>query len=453
MVKVALLTGPATQAEIDQFLSDYTPSNGERSPPFFSCERDDQVDEPAGTNAFSGDYDDFKTDAMRFESAMSRQCKIIADHAPARGSKKDGTRSQKQLREMEHAKFKHYLAILARKHGIIGGAWMAYLNEDDIDSAWAHVVKELAGPKGRLAVAGAVYARVTSKRQSDKMPWILQVWVEDAFDVQAVEMVDRVLVECCGYAPSAFKTDAMSVLGITGQHTSKIPPSSYGRLAFMTRDELTAAKERFDSHGPADSISPLSGPPPEDPVDLDYVYVPDGTTGSTQPPLKLDEDGNIVVAPGSTPTTAAAAASSSSRVKRSSSSELTPCTSDDDDAAPAIKRPAVNRRKLPSSPTRGAGVAKVKKRKALQLDFHSSSHEGESDDDVLDDGGAPLDLKVKDFGAPTPGPPPSSSWTSRPKRKAALAARGKWAPEEKKAKASVKVEDEWENAVKQEEGE
>lgn len=70
---------------------------------------------------------------------------------------------------MEHANFKHYLAILARKHGLVGGAWMAYLDEDDIDSAWRRVIEELAGPDGRLAAAGAVYARVTSNRQSDKM--------------------------------------------------------------------------------------------------------------------------------------------------------------------------------------------------------------------------------------------------------------------------------------------
>ncbi|GAA5922861.1 hypothetical protein JCM3775_006161 [Rhodotorula graminis] len=450
MVKVALLTGPSTQAEVDKFLSDFTPSHGLRSPRFFSCERDDQVDEPAGVDVFSGEFDDFKTDAMRFESAMNRECKIIADHAPIRGSKKNGTTSQKQLREREHAKFKHYLAILARKHGIVGGAWMAYLDEDDIDSAWRRVVEELASRGGRLAAAGAVYARVTSDRQNDNMPWIPSVYVEDAYDVTVVEAVDRVLVECCGYAPSAFKTDAMSVLQITGQHASKIAPSLYGTLAFMTRDELTAAKERFISHGPATNISPLSGPPPEVPVDLDYVYVPDGTTGSTQPPLKLDENGDIVVAPGSTPsaTTAAGAASSSSRVKRSSSSEMTPCTSDDD-VTPPVKRPAAKKRKLPSSPTLKGG--KAEKRKAPKMDFHSSSHEGESDDDVLDGAGgaAPLDLKVLDFGAPAPASS-SSSWGSRPERKAALEARGKWAPAQKKGKASVKVEDEWEDALKQE---
>ena len=72
------LTGPAAQAEVDNFLTEYTPSDGVRSPRFFSCERDDQVDEPAGVDVFSGDFDDFKTDAMRFESAMNRQCKIIA---------------------------------------------------------------------------------------------------------------------------------------------------------------------------------------------------------------------------------------------------------------------------------------------------------------------------------------------------------------------------------------
>ncbi|GAA5839389.1 hypothetical protein JCM9279_005924 [Rhodotorula babjevae] len=421
MVKAALLTGPATQAEVDTFLSDYAPSAGLRSPRFFSCERDDQVDEPAGVNPFSGDFDDFKTDAMRFESAMNRQCKLIADHAPVRGSKKDGTTSQKQLREMEHAKFKHYLAILARKHGLVGGAWMAYLDEDDIDSA-----------------------------QNDKMPWILTVYVENAFDVEAVETVDRVLVERCGYAPSAFKTDAMSILQITGQHPSKIAPSLYGTLAFMTRDELNAAKERFATHGPATSISPLSGPPPEDPVDLDYVYVPDGTTGSTQPPLKLDEDGNIIVAPGSTPSasTSTAAASSSSKVKRSSSSELTPCTSSADEGEPSPV--ASKKRKIGSSSASARTDLQTKKLKAPKFDFHSSSHEGESDDDELD--AAALDLKVTDFVAHAPEPAPAaSSSSSRPKRKAALKARGKWAPEDKKGKASVKVEDAWEDAVKQEE--
>lgn len=213
----------------------------------------------------------------------------------------------------------------------------------------------------------------------------------------------------------------------------------------MTRDELNAAKERFISQGPATSISPLSGPQPEDPVDLDYVYIPDGTTGSMQPRLELEEDGNIVVAPGSTPSasTSTAAASSSGRVKRSSSSELTPCTSDEDDEREPSPV-AGKRRKI--STRQGAEL------KAPEFDFHSSSHEGESDDDVLDGGAAARDLKVKDFGAPAPAPSASASaWGARPKRKAALAARGRWAPEDKKGKASVRAEEAWKKALTQEE--
>ncbi|GAA6052997.1 hypothetical protein JCM3770_001170 [Rhodotorula araucariae] len=381
MVKVCL-SGPATQAQIDHFLADYAPSASLRTPRNFVCQRDDEVDTPADVESAAG-FDQFRADAISFEHRMIKQCQLIAEHAPRYGNKTLGLHSQKQLREMEHAKLKHNIKALAQKHSVLSGAWMAYLDEDDIDAAWRRVVEELTSPEGRLAAAGATYARVTSTRQSERMPWVLWVYVPDAYDPAVVETVDRVLVERCGYAPSAFK----SILGITSKHPSKIAPSLYGTLAFMTREELTAAKMRFATHGPATCTSPLSGPPFEPEIDWDFVYVPPGAEGSAQPAL-----------PGAG---AGAAASSSSSTPTSSP------------AAVKGKAPATKKRKAPVAPG-GGGSGGARKKLRLGLFVPSSDSDGDSGLDAEQ-------TKYEDRGGP-------ASPSSRPTRRAAQKARERFAP-------------------------
>ncbi|BGP17572.1 hypothetical protein JCM10213v2_005605 [Rhodosporidiobolus nylandii] len=300
------LTGPASASEINTFLATYAPSAGSKAHGrFFVAKKEADVEVPAMEEQYRSKFNAFKSEVWPYEMEMTDACTLIADTAPVRGNKSMGVKSQKQLREVEHAKFHHHLKTIAAKHEIKTGAWLAFLNPDEVDNAWTRVVHELTGKNGSLAAAGATYAKCSSTEISDRMPHSLWLWVKDATDPVSVETVFRIAVEQCGFVPTSFKTDAMdrspsllpapfpdpssvrqSIVGIGSKHSSKITVSLYGKTAFTTTKEAKQAVEDYQKRGPAAHISPLSGPPPLPEIDWDAAeYAP----ADDQP--RLDENG------------------------------------------------------------------------------------------------------------------------------------------------------------------
>ncbi|GAA6010003.1 hypothetical protein JCM10207_007515 [Rhodosporidiobolus poonsookiae] len=265
------LAGPATPDQIQTFLSSYVPSANSSADGKWFVARSEESEVPLAEQSFRSRFNKFKSEVYPFENEILDNCDVIAEHAPVRGNKKSGTRSQKDLREHEHAKFHYHLEEIAAKHGIVGGAWIMFFNPDEVDPVWKRIVEELVSDGGQLAASGATYAKCAST-YGDRNPPVIWVWVEDASDITAVESVFRVLVEMCGFAPTSFKTDAMSILGINSKHRSKIRVSKFAKLSFMTRKELDAALEQYATRGPASSISPLSGPPEEPEIDWDFTF-------------------------------------------------------------------------------------------------------------------------------------------------------------------------------------
>ncbi|GJN90118.1 hypothetical protein Rhopal_003117-T1 [Rhodotorula paludigena] len=270
----ALLTGPATQGQIDAFLAAHVPSDGKSRPRSFLCQAHKDSPKPADLDSDS-DFSTFLFAAEKLENELLEACGLIATTCSSRT--RQGTapvhsyghqKSQKYLREIEHERFKLQMCGLAKQHGVLSGAWMAFLNEVEVDDAWQRVVEETVCKDGRLAAAGVTWARVSSTRQGGKGPWFLHVYVDNSFDSAVVETVFKVLVEQCGFAPSAFK----SIANITSKHASKIAPSTYSKTSFMTTPEIKAAIGRYREHGPAPSLSPLSGAPPAPAVDVSTSY-------------------------------------------------------------------------------------------------------------------------------------------------------------------------------------
>ncbi|GAA5889534.1 hypothetical protein JCM6882_007060 [Rhodosporidiobolus microsporus] len=260
------LVGPSTPDQVATFLATYVPSNNSRSlGRFFVCRADNEVELPAAEQSYRSRFNDFKSEATAYETEMTEQCEVIAEHAPTRGNKSLGTKSQKELREKEHAKFHHHIRTLAAKYDI---------TKDEIDDAWKRTVEELAAPDGRLAAAGATYAKVSA--YSDNFPFTISIFLDDVTDVVGVETVFRIATEQCGFVPGSFKSDAMSILGISSKHPSKIAVSTYTKTSFMTTAESKAAVEQYKLRGPAASISPLSGPPAAPAIDWGFTFNPFG---------------------------------------------------------------------------------------------------------------------------------------------------------------------------------
>ncbi|GAA5980805.1 hypothetical protein JCM11641_002658 [Rhodosporidiobolus odoratus] len=172
-----------------------------------------------------------------YEVQMNDACDLIKDTAPTRGNTGAGIMSQKQ--------------------------------PDEVDNAWKRTVEGHCGKNGRLAAAGATYAKV-SAQQGDRIPYTLWLWVEDASNVVAVETVFRIAVEQSGFAPASFKR----ILGMNLKHPSKIAVSTFAKTTSMTTAEIKQAIQEYQSKGPAASISPLSGPPPPVQIDWEFEYNP-----------------------------------------------------------------------------------------------------------------------------------------------------------------------------------
>ncbi|GAA5948895.1 hypothetical protein JCM3765_003944 [Sporobolomyces pararoseus] len=275
MVK-AQLVGPCTDQQINDFLATYVPSaNSSIRGKYFSVKATKKAPLPPEDKSRKT-WHDFIHEAVPYEQEMIDKCNTIKEYAPTRGSKVKGTFSQKQLREMEHAKFHYRVKEISLQHGIRAGKWIAFLNEDEVDEAWSRVVRGIADAQGHLAQNGVKFAKVTSTR-SDNFPHMLFVYLEDSYDDANVETVFRILVEQCGFAPTSYKTSAIDILGITSSHESKIAVSLYGKLSFMNSAQVTQAISNYQEHGPAPNISPLTGPPPLPEIDWEFEFVPDTT--------------------------------------------------------------------------------------------------------------------------------------------------------------------------------
>ncbi|GAA5896027.1 uncharacterized protein JCM6883_001690 [Sporobolomyces salmoneus] len=293
------LVGPCTATEINEYLSVYVPSNNSSARgKHFTVKANKTVQLPPEDTSKKKDWIQFMHDAVPYETELIENCGTIADWAPTRGSKVKGTLSQKQLREMEHAKFHHRVKVISLQHGLCAGKWIAFLNgefslpllscstvltkygfrriEDEVDDAWHNVVRGIADPRGHLAQLGVDFAKVSATR-SDTFPHMLFVYLKDSYDDATVESAFRILVEQCGFAPTSYKTSAMDILGITSSHETKIAVSLYGKHSFMDSAQVKQALLNYAEYGPANAISPLQGPPPLPEIDWAFEFVPDKT--------------------------------------------------------------------------------------------------------------------------------------------------------------------------------
>ncbi|GAA5878483.1 hypothetical protein JCM8547_005959 [Rhodosporidiobolus lusitaniae] len=162
MVQTSLV-GPAKPERIAAFLQEHVPSyNSGSFGEMFTVKRDAEVELPAGEQWQKSKFNGLVREASPYLDQMTSVCALIAEHAPTRGRKSHGVKSQTELREHEHAKFHYNMKTVAENHGVLSGCWTAFVKPEDVDDHWSRVVEELASEDGALATAGATYAKVSS---------------------------------------------------------------------------------------------------------------------------------------------------------------------------------------------------------------------------------------------------------------------------------------------------
>ncbi|GAA5972119.1 hypothetical protein JCM11641_002505 [Rhodosporidiobolus odoratus] len=252
MITEACLVGPSNESEVDDFLSQCKPSaNSLSSGPWYWVRlpqaqkgAEDSTSKPAEEKAGGDDvYAAFEAEGQELVEALTEQCAHIKVTAPTRGNKKQGIKSQKELREAEYEKFNTAVEKLAMKHKILTGKWLFYSSSDIIDFTWSKIVKALALPEGSLAKTGSVHTAKVSSTASNGEQSVICVYCDDSWDREGVEKAFRALVHEEGLVSSAYKCDANTLLGIDSKHPSGIRSSLYGKTTFMTQAEIDAAFE------------------------------------------------------------------------------------------------------------------------------------------------------------------------------------------------------------------
>ncbi|SGZ13095.1 BQ5605_C028g10548 [Microbotryum silenes-dioicae] len=269
-----MLVGPKT--ETDEFLQRVKPSanNTTGFPWYWVCiprSKDDKEDalKPAEEQSFESRVD-FMEQGQVLVDKLTKDCKHIAvssaprttlgfprghltdrplglilqETAPVRGNKKTGAKSQKELREIEHAKFNDQVAALAKKYNVLTGKWLLYPTADNVDAIWAKVVNAIAKPDGALAKTGIVHTAKVSTHAEEGQGYVICIYCDDSWDRDGVGKAFKCLVRELGLVSSAYKSDANTLLGIDSKHSSGIRSSLYGKTDFMTKDEIEQAIEK-----------------------------------------------------------------------------------------------------------------------------------------------------------------------------------------------------------------
>ncbi|KDE04680.1 hypothetical protein MVLG_04904 [Microbotryum lychnidis-dioicae p1A1 Lamole] len=243
-----MLVGPKT--DTDEFLQRVKPSanNTTGFPWYWVCiprSKDDKEDalKPAEEQSFESRVD-FMEQGQVLVDKLTKDCKHIAETAPVRGNKKTGAKSQKELREIEHAKFNDQVAALAKKYNVLTGKWLLYPTADNVDAIWAKVVNAIAKPDGALAKTGIVHTAKVSTHAEEGQGYVICIYCDDSWDRDGVGKAFKCLVRELGLVSSAYKSDANTLLGIDSKHSSGIRSSLYGKTDFMTKDEIEQAIEK-----------------------------------------------------------------------------------------------------------------------------------------------------------------------------------------------------------------
>ncbi|GAA6015780.1 hypothetical protein JCM10207_008792 [Rhodosporidiobolus poonsookiae] len=246
MITEACLIGPTTEEEVDEYLARYKPSaNSTEHGPWYWVQlprgkKDAADSKPAEERA--DEHAAFEEEGKALEKGLVEQCAWIKDNAPVRANKKQGTKSQKELREAEHAKFNDDVAQLAKKHNVLSGKWLFFSSGEFVDLTWAKIVKAIALEEGPLAKTGAVHcAKVASTPGDGGDQHVICVYCDDSWDKDAVAKVFKTLVTELSLVSSAYKADANTIIGIDSKHASGIRSSLYGKTDFMTKDEIDEA--------------------------------------------------------------------------------------------------------------------------------------------------------------------------------------------------------------------
>ncbi|GAA5836928.1 hypothetical protein JCM3766R1_006300 [Sporobolomyces carnicolor] len=236
----AQIVGPATHDEIDNFLTVWKPSAQKPAPTgWIWCQLAQATSEKTDSGKPAEDSlerdSEFEREGQELVEALLARCTEIKETAPTRAKK--GEKSQKALRDEEYASFGDKVKHLAQKYNVLSGKWLLFADAEAVDGVWSKIVKALADADGALAKTGVVKtAKVASISQGGESQ-VICVYVHDSWDKAAVGIAFKCLVEDLKLVSSAYKT----ILGIDSKHESGIKSSLYGKLDFLSKDEIDKA--------------------------------------------------------------------------------------------------------------------------------------------------------------------------------------------------------------------
>ncbi|KAJ3300831.1 hypothetical protein HK104_000024 [Borealophlyctis nickersoniae] len=137
------------------------------------------------------------------------------------------------------------LLEVARRHGQTMGKWMLFVNRDTVDRVWTLVARETvagglgSGSKVSTDASGAAGGQIN--RYADS--FLICVYVAPFYDLQRVRRVFERLCEM-NLAPTAFKLDFYTHLGLDSRNQYGLNPSIYTAASIRSSVASTASKAK-----------------------------------------------------------------------------------------------------------------------------------------------------------------------------------------------------------------
>ncbi|KAG8834591.1 hypothetical protein FRC18_001792 [Serendipita sp. 400] len=148
------------------------------------------------------------------------------DEIPIRANKKKGLKSKKEVRETIQADGATALKNVAIKHGFVGGKWIVFVDQTQVNSVFGKMAKSLVS--GGLSHTSVSSLRVSTVPFADTEEGpvhrhLIEVYFPNVYDEDMAREVMRVLLRDHGLKISGAKPSLYTAVGLDSKHPSGIP--------------------------------------------------------------------------------------------------------------------------------------------------------------------------------------------------------------------------------------
>ncbi|KAF9039426.1 hypothetical protein BDZ89DRAFT_1156892 [Hymenopellis radicata] len=193
------------------------------------------------------DLSETLVEATAVLDATTKKVEDIQNDAsiPLRASKKNGTKSKKEVREQVQTDAAEKLQEISIRRKYCNGKWLTFAGGDKVDIIWSSLAKSLIN--GPLSSTAAYCAKVSTcpREETPHYQHVICIYMPNVYDKDSVKEVMKVLLRHHGMNLSGVKSDLYTAIGIKSKHPSGVPSTVFKATDFIKDSEIKEMKDAF----------------------------------------------------------------------------------------------------------------------------------------------------------------------------------------------------------------